>query len=50
MKEQASPTLENERSKRVVEHLPRGPTSESPVTLLALIERVALNPRANVET
>jgi hypothetical protein len=49
MKEQASLTPENERSKRVVEYLQRGPTSESPATLLALIERVALNPRANVE-
>ena len=49
MKGQASLTPENERSKRVVEHSPRGPTSESPATLLALIERVALNPRANVE-
>jgi ERF superfamily len=49
MKEQARLTPENERSKRVVEQLPREPTSESPATLLALIERVALNPRANVE-
>ena len=49
MKEQASLTPENERSKRIVEHLPHGPTSDRPATLLALIERVALNLRANVE-
>jgi hypothetical protein len=49
MKEQASPTLETERSKRPVERLLPTPPSDSPSTVLALIERVALDPCADVE-
>ena len=48
MDEQASLTLEAEQSERPVE-LRAAPPSDSPSTVLALIERVALDPRADVE-
>src|SRR5882724_13574088 len=47
MEEQASLTPETEQSERPIE-LPV-PPSDSPSTVLALIERVALDPRANGE-
>src|SRR6266446_2637957 len=49
MEEQASLTLETERSERPVDRLLPVPPSNSPSTVLALIERVALAPRADVE-
>jgi hypothetical protein len=49
MEEQASLTLETEQSERPVERLMPAPPSDSPSTVLALIERVALDPRADVE-
>jgi ERF superfamily protein len=49
MEEQASPTLETEQSERPVERLLPTPPSDSPSTVLALIERVALDPCADVE-
>src|SRR5712691_9128596 len=49
MEEQASLTLETEWSERPVDRLLPAPPSDSPSTVLALIERVALDPRANVE-
>jgi ERF superfamily len=49
MEQQASPTLETEQSERPVERLVPVPPSDSPSTVLALIERVALDPRADVE-
>ena len=49
MKKQASPTLQTEQSERPVERLPPAPSSDSPSTVLALIERVALDPHADVE-
>ena len=49
MEEQASLTLETERSERPVDRQPPAPPSNSPSTVLALIERVALDPRADVE-
>ena len=49
MEEQASLTLGTERSERPVDRLLPAPPSDSPSTVLALIERVALDPRANVE-
>ncbi len=49
MEEQASLTLETERSERPVDRLLPVPPSNSPSTVLALIERVALDPRADVE-
>ena len=49
MEEQASLTLESERSERPVDRLLPVPPSNSPSTVLALIERVALDPRADVE-
>ena len=49
MKKQASPTLETEQGERPVVRLPPTPPSDSPSTVLALIERVALDPRADVE-
>jgi hypothetical protein len=49
MEEQARPTIETEQSERPVEQLLRAPPSDSPSTVLALIERVALDPRADVE-
>jgi hypothetical protein len=49
MKEHASLTLESERSERPVDRLLRAPPSNSASMVLALIERVALDPRADVE-
>jgi hypothetical protein len=49
MEEQASLTLEVEPSERPVERLRVVPPSDSPSTVLALIERVALDPGADVE-
>jgi hypothetical protein len=49
MAEQASLTRETEQSERPVERLLHAPPSDSPSTVLALIERVALDPRADVE-
>ena len=49
MKKQASLTLETEQGERPVEQLLPAPPSDSPSTVLALIERVALDPRADVE-
>jgi len=49
MEEQASLTLETEQSERPVERLLPAPPSDGPSTVLALIERVALDPRADVE-
>ena len=49
MEKQASPTLETERRERPVERLRAAPPSDSPSTVLGLIERVALDPRADVE-
>jgi hypothetical protein len=49
MEEQASVTLETEHSERPVERrLPAAP-SDSPSTILALIERMVLDPRADAE-
>ena len=48
-KKQASPTLESEQGERPVGRLLPAPPSDSPSTFLALIERVALDPRADVE-
>jgi hypothetical protein len=49
MKKQASLTLETEPRARPLERLPPPPPSDSPSTVLALIERIALDPRADVE-
>ena len=49
MKEHASPTLATEQSERPVECRSPAPPSDSPSTVLALIERVALDPRNDVE-
>ena len=49
MEEQASLTLESERSERPVDRLLPAPPSNSPSTVLALIERMAFDPRADVE-
>jgi ERF superfamily len=49
MKKQASPTIETEQSERAVERPLPAPPSDSPCTILALIKRVALAPRTNVE-
>jgi hypothetical protein len=49
MEDQASLTLETEQIERPVERLLPAPPSDSPSTVLALIERVALDPRADVE-
>ena len=49
MGEQAGLTLETEQSERPVERLLPAPPSDSPATVLALIERVALDTRADVE-
>jgi hypothetical protein len=48
MENQTRRTRKTERSERPVEPLPE-PTSDSPPTVLALIERVALDPHADVE-
>jgi hypothetical protein len=49
MEEQVNLTLETEQSERPVERLLRTPPLDSPSTILALIERVALDPSADVE-
>jgi hypothetical protein len=49
MEQQASFTLETEQRERLVESLLPAATSDSPSTVLALIERVALDPHADVE-
>ena len=49
MMEQASLTLETEQSERPVARRSPAPPSDSPSTVLALIERVALDPRNDVE-
>jgi hypothetical protein len=49
MKKQASLTPETEQGERPVERLLPAPPSDNPSTVLALIERVALDPRADVE-
>src|SRR5215467_5709772 len=48
MENQTRRTRKTEQSERPVEP-PPGPASDSPSTVLALIERVVLDPRANVE-
>src|SRR5215831_10243434 len=48
MENQTRRTRKTEQSDRPVEPLP-GPASDSPPTVLALIERVALDPRADAE-
>ena len=49
MKKQASPAIETDQGERSVAGLLPAPPSDSPSTVLALIERVALDPRADVE-
>ena len=49
MEKEASLTLETEQSERPSDRLLLAPSSDSASTVLALIERVALDPRANVE-
>jgi hypothetical protein len=49
MEEQTCPTLKTKQSKRPVEGLLPKPLSNNPSTVLALIERVALDPRVDVE-
>jgi hypothetical protein len=49
MKKQASLTPETEQGERPVERLLPAPPSDNPSTVLALIERVALDPRADGE-
>jgi len=49
MEDQASLALETENSERPVERLLAAPPSDSRFTVLALIEKVALDPRADVE-
>src|SRR3974390_214381 len=49
MEEKASLTLEADQSERLVERLLPAPPSDSASTVLALIERVALDSRADVE-
>jgi hypothetical protein len=49
MEKQASLTLETEQGEQQIERLLRAPPSDSPSTILALIETVALDPRAGVE-
>jgi len=49
MEEQVSLTRATEQSKRPVERLLPAPLSDSPSTVLELIEKVALDPRADVE-
>src|SRR5262252_4074821 len=48
MENQTRRTRKTEQSERPVEPLP-GPASDSPSTVLALVERVALDPHADVE-
>src|ERR1700747_3115293 len=49
MKKHASLTPETEQGERPVEQLLPAPPSDNPSTVLSLIERVALDPRADVE-
>ena len=49
MEKQARLTLETEQSERPVERLLPAPPSDSPSTALVLIEKVALDPRVDVE-
>jgi hypothetical protein len=49
MKRQANLTLKTVRSEWSVERLGAAPPADSPSTILALIERVALDTRADVE-
>jgi len=49
MEKQAGLTLETEQSERPVERLLPAPPSDSPSTALVLIEKVALDPRVDVE-
>ena len=49
MEKQARLTLETEQSERPVERLLLAPPSDSPSTALVLIEKVALDPRVDVE-
>jgi hypothetical protein len=49
MKKQTSPTLETERGEQSVEGLLAEASSDSPSTLLAVIEKMALDPRADVQ-
>jgi hypothetical protein len=49
MEETASLGLETEQSERPVGRLPPSPPSDNPSTVLALIERVALDPGADAE-
>src|ERR1700740_1401012 len=49
MKKQTSLTPETEQRERPVERLLPVPPSDNPSTVLALIERVALDPRVDVE-
>src|SRR6516225_10217569 len=49
MKKQASLTPATERAERPVEGLLSAPLSDSPSTVLALIERIAIDPRTDVE-
>jgi len=49
MKKEASPAIETDQGERSVAGLLPAPPSDSPSTVLALIERVALDPRADVE-
>ena len=49
MEQQASLTLQTDQTERPVARLRPAPASDSPSTVLALIERVALDPRADVE-
>jgi hypothetical protein len=49
MEKQASLTRETEQGECLVEQLLPAPPSDSPSAVLALIERVALDPRADVE-
>src|SRR5215471_19865110 len=49
MEEQTTLTLKTKEGKRPVEGLIYAPLSDNPSTVLALIERMALDPRADVE-
>jgi ERF superfamily protein len=49
MEEQADLMLDTEQSERPVERLLAEPPSDSPSTVFGMIERVALDPRADVE-
>jgi hypothetical protein len=49
MKKQASLTLKTEQSEELVERLLPAPPSDSASAVLALVERAAIDPRADVE-